>query len=267
MKIAASYTTTLRRVAVLAGFSVLLTLAGCRQNSSSDLRVGVTPGPAEEILDAIKPDLEKQGIHLKIVPFTDYVQPDMALASGDLDANLYQNTAFLALFNRDHGAHFVSLGKVYLPPMAIYAGKTKSLAALQSGARIALPNDPVNEGRGLHLLETAGLIKLAAGNDAKIADNPKHLVLQPIDAAQLPRSLEDVDLAVINANFALDAGLNPRTGSLLSETADSPYANVLAVNSDKQNVPQLLALAALLTGEHARTFVTEHYHGAIYPAK
>jgi D-methionine transport system substrate-binding protein len=249
--------------------SFVLSLAGCKSHDGSLLRVGVTPGPAEDILRAVEPDLARQGLRLQIVTFSDYVQPDMALASRDVDANLYQNVVFLNQFNHDHQTHFVSLGKVYLPLMAIYPGRTKTLSALANGARIGIPNDPVNHGRALLLLEKAGLLQLAHVPDsspARIVGNPKQLNLVELDAAQLPRSLDDVDAAVINANFALDAGLNPHTGSLLSEPRDSPYANVLSMNAESANNANARILSAALTSAESRAFITAHYGGAIYPA-
>jgi D-methionine transport system substrate-binding protein len=245
-----------------------LLIAGCRGHHADLLRVGVTPGPAEEILHSIEPDLARQGLQLQIVTFSDYVQPDMALASHDVDANLYQNVVFLNQFNHDHQTHFVSLGKVYLPLMAIYPGRVRSLAALANGARIAIPNDPVNHDRALLLLEKAGLLQLVHdASPPRIVGNPKQIRLIELDAAQLPRSLEDVDAAAINANFALDAGLNPRTDALLSETRDSPYANVLSVNAEAENSTRARILAALLTSADARAFINAHYGGAIYPAE
>ena len=258
------------KLAFLAGFGCILLCAGCRSHGSNVLRVGITPGPAEEILHAAEPELTRQGIELKIVRFSDYIQPNMALASHDLDANLYQNAAFLNQFNHDHQTSFVSIGRVYLPLMAIYPGRTKILAALGTGARIAIPNDPVNHDRALLLLEKAGLLQLAHDPQKasmQITVNPRKLQLVELDAAQLPRSLADVDAAVINANFALDAGLNPHTGSLLSETEDSPYANVLAVNADKVSDPNARALITALTSTTAREFISSHYNGAVYPAR
>jgi D-methionine transport system substrate-binding protein len=248
----------------------VLTILGCKSHHGEVLRIGITPGPAEEILHSVEPSLAQQGVEIKIIHFSDYIQPDMALASHDLDANLYQNIAFLNQFNRDHQTHFVALSRVYLPLMAIYPGHSKSLTALGSGARVAIPNDPVNHDRALLLLEKAGLLQLtrdASGSGVHITANPRQLNLVELDAAQLPRSLDDVDAAVINANFALDAGLNPHTGSLLSETRDSPYANVLSVNDGTQSDPRTRALAAALTSPAARNFITQHYGGAVYPAE
>src|ERR1700733_4091044 len=188
--------------------SLALVAGGCCAHHEDVLRVGATPGPGEDILHSVEPALARQGLRLKIVTFSDYVQPDMALASHDVDANLYQNTVFLNQFNRDHKTHFVSLSKVYLPLMALYPGRTKSLAALGNGARIAIPNDPVNHDRSLLLLARVGLFSVAQTDAAplRIAANPRQIQLVELDAAQLPRSLDDVDAAVINANFALDAG-------------------------------------------------------------
>jgi D-methionine transport system substrate-binding protein len=246
-------------------------LAGCKQQASNQLRIGVTPGPAEEILQAIKPELDKEGIELKVVSFTDYVQPNLALAGHDLDANLYQNVPFLNQFNHDHSTGFVAVAKVYVPLMAIYAGKTKSLTVLHDGARVSLPNDPVNQARALHLLEDQGLVTLKAGaaNHTTLADvsaSSHHLQLVELDASQLPRSREDVDLVVINANFALDAGLNPIKDSLAHEAIDSDYANVLVADGAHVSDWNLQKLKTALRSDTAKAFITAHYKGAILPA-
>jgi D-methionine transport system substrate-binding protein len=250
--------------------TLMIVATGCKSHHGEVLRIGITPGPAEEILHSVEKGLAQQGIEIKIVHFSDYIQPDMALASHDLDANLYQNVAFLNQFNRDHQTHFVALSRVYLPLMAIYPGRSKTLAALANGARIAIPNDPVNHDRALLLLEKADLLQLAHdanGSAVHVAANPRQLKIVELDAAQLPRSLDDVDADVINANFALDAGLNPHTGSLLSETRDSPYANVLSVNAGTEPDARIQALAKALTSPETRSFITAHYAGAVYPAE
>jgi D-methionine transport system substrate-binding protein len=249
--------------------SLALVAGGCRDHHEDALRVGVTPGPAEDILHFVEPALARQGLRLKIVTFSDYVQPDLALASHDIAANLYQNIVFLNQFNHDHQTHFVSLSKVYLPLMALYPCRTKSLRALGNGARIAIPNDPVNHDRALLLLARAGLLSVAQSDDAplRIAANPKQIQLVELDAAQLPRSLDDVDAAVINANFALDAGLTPVRNTLYAETRESPYANVLAVNADAQSDPRFGALATALKSAETSAFITAHYGGAIYSAE
>jgi len=249
--------------------SVALFAGGCKVRGGDVLRVGVTPGPAEDLLHSVEPELAREGLRLDIVTFSDYVQPNMALASHDVDANLYQNNVFLNQFNRDHQTHFVSLSKVYLPLMAIYPGRTKTLAALSNGSRIAVPNDPVNHDRALMLLAKAGLLTVVQADSTtlRISANPKSIKLVELDAAQLPRSLDDVDAAVINANFALDAGLSPATNAIFAETRESPYANVLAVNAEAQSDPRFGALAAALTSAGTRAFITAHYGGAIYSAE
>jgi len=259
----------LGRVSWLLIVGVALAASGCKAHREDVLRVGVTPGPAEDLLHSVEPQLARQGLRLDIVTFSDYVQPNMALASHDVDANLYQNTVFLNQFNRDHQSHFLPLAKVYLPLMALYPGRAKSMAALGNGARIAIPNDPVNHDRALLLLAKAGLLIVAQGDlpQLRIAANPKSIQLVELDAAQLPRSLQDVDAAVINANFALDAGLSPARNSLFAEPRDSPYANVLAVNDDAQGDPRFHALASALTSADTHAFITAHYGGAIYSAE
>ncbi|HMH11514.1 MAG TPA: MetQ/NlpA family ABC transporter substrate-binding protein [Edaphobacter sp.] len=250
---------------------VLPLLSGCRHHGRNELRIGVTPGPAEEVLESVRSNLHDQNVDLKIIPFTDYIQPNLALSGHDLDANLYQNIPFMEQFNRDHKTSFVSVAKVYVPLMAIYPGRTHSLSALKDGARVSLPNDPVNQARALHLLQNAGLLVLRPGlgnrtTIADIAENPHHLVLVDLDASQLPRSREDVDLTVINANFALDAGLNPSKDAIFHESIDSIYANVLSVNSNDQADERIAKLGAALRSEATKAFITSHYKGAIYPA-
>jgi D-methionine transport system substrate-binding protein len=261
---------SIRTVLGGAFLAAALSVTGCKSHGGEVLRIGITPGPAEDILRSAEPALRQQGIELKIIHFSDYIQPDMALASRDLDANLYQNVAFLNQFNHDHQTQFISVSRVYLPLMAIYPGRSKSLAALGNGARIAIPNDPVNHDRALLLLEKAGLLQLTHDPNLSaihIGANLKQLKIVEVDAAQLPRTLDDVDAAVINANFALDAGLNPAKGSLLSETRDSPYANVLATNAGGDSDPHVQALAKTLASPETHDFIAAHYGGAVYSAQ
>jgi D-methionine transport system substrate-binding protein len=250
--------------------SLILVVAGCKSHHGTLLRIGITPGPAEAILQSVQPALRQQGIELKVIHFSDYIQPDMALASNDLDANLYQNVPFLQQFNHDHQTRFVSVSRVYLPLMALYPGRIKSLAALGNGARIGIPNDPVNHDRALLLLEKAGLLQLSHdpnGASVKITANAMNFNMVELDAAQLPRSLDDVDAAIINANFALDAGLNPSKGALVTEAQDSQYANVLATNDGRASDPPIQALAKVLESPETRSFIAAHYGGAVYPAE
>jgi D-methionine transport system substrate-binding protein len=252
---------------------LLALLAACIRGPHGEkaLRVGVTPVPAGELIAYLAPKLIKQGVEIKIVSFSDYIQPNLALVAGELDANLYQNVPFMNQFNRDHGSKLVSVTRAYLPPMAIYPGRSKSLAALPDAAIVALPNDPTNLGRGLLLLQSAGLIALNSASSATlttrdIAANPKHLQLRELEAAQLPRSLQDVDAAVINANFALDAGLSPTRNTLFRENTDSAYANILAVNNGSENDPRVIALARAITSEDSRHFLKQRYKGAVSPS-
>lgn len=245
---------------------------GCRRAKDANvLRIGVSPVPHGEILEQAVAPLEKHGIHIKIVSFDDYIQPNLALASGELDANFYQHVPFMQQFNRDHNTHFVAVTKVFIAPLAIYAGRTKSLATLPANATIAIPNDPVNAGRSLLLLQSAGLLKVkTAGIDPPtvqdITDNPKYIQIRELESAQVPRVLADVNLAVINTNYALPAGLNPAKDSLFRETPESPYVNVLAVNDGHQNDPAIRAVAEELNTPAMRQFILDKYQGALVPA-
>lgn len=251
--------------------ALMLSVASCgRSSGGNKLRVGATPVPAGEVLAQVQGDLASAGVEMEIVSFTDYIQPNSALATGDVDANLYQNVPFMEQFNRDRGTHFVSVKSIYLPLMAIYPGRSKSLGTLPEGGTVSLPNDPVNFGRGLLLLQSAGLLQVAAKSSAALtpADvtaNPKRLALKELEAAQLPRSLPDVDAAVINANYALDAGLNPLVNTMFHEGLDSKYANVLVVNAGKEKDPRVQALARALTSDKVKTFLQSRYHGAVIP--
>lgn len=262
------------RVFLSTLLTAVLCSLGCHQGASLDsaLRVGSTPGPADEVLREIVPVLAKRGVTLKVVSFSDYIQPNLALAAGELDANLYQNVPFMERFNRDRGTRFVSVAKAYLPPMGIYPGRAKSLQALHDGSVIAIPNDPVNSERGLLLLQSAGLLTLKAASDGgssgpgDVAQNPHHFQLRELEAAQLPRSVGDVDAAVINANFALDAGLRPNKDAMYKEDPGSKYVNILACNAGKENDPRILALVEVLHSDATRAFIQQRYKGSVAPA-
>lgn len=250
--------------------STVVVLSGCKSYEPDVLRVGVLPGPAEEILHAVEPAMAQQGLHLKIVRFSDNAQPDTALASHDLDANLYQSAVFLEQFNRDRQTHLVAVERVYLSLMAIYAGRAKSLDALADGARIGVPSDPVEHSRALLLLGRAGLLQVAhdaGASTMQIMDNPKHLNLIELDGAHFADSLREMDLAAIDTKTAMEAGLNPKTGSLMTETPDSPYASVLAVNAEAQADAHIRILAAALASAEAKKFIQSHYAGGVIPAE
>ncbi|MEW1829689.1 MetQ/NlpA family ABC transporter substrate-binding protein [Streptomyces sp. NPDC088196] len=264
-----------------AGLAVtLFGLTACGSGSDSGkgggkdgtLVVGATAVPAGEVLTYIKDNLaEKAGLKLEIREFTDYVLPNTALQEGSLDANLYQNQPFLDEFNKSKGTDLVSVVKAYLPPMGVYSKKVQDIAKLADGATVAVPNETTNEGRALKLLAAKGLItlKTGAGTDASPADitaNPKHLKFKELDPAQLPRSLDDLDVAVINNNYAQDAGLSPAKDAILLESAkDNPYANLLAVKRGNEDDPRVEKLAKLLVSSDVKKFIAEKYKGSVLP--
>ena len=237
--------------------------------------VGASPAPHAEILEIAKELLVEQGYDLQIQEFVDYVQPNLALDSGEIDANYFQHRLYLDQFNVENGTEIVAIADVHYEPFGIYPGKTSSLEDLKYGSQIAVPNDTTNEARALLLLEYLGLIKLrenvgleATVND--IVENPKNLKIVEIEAAQLPRSLPDVDMAVINGNYAIDAGLNVGTDALAIEDAESPtiktyYSNVLAVKVGNEDREDLQALAAALLSPEVKAFIESTYEGAVVP--
>jgi D-methionine transport system substrate-binding protein len=249
---------------------VSLLLFGGTANAAT-LKVGATPVPHAEILNLIKPDLAAVGIDLKVIEFTDYVQPNLALAEGELDANYFQHIPYLETFCEDHRLDLTYITKVHIEPMGGYSQKLKDIDQLKKGARIAIPNDPVNGGRALLLLERQGLIKLdpGAGITATIFDitaNPNNIQFSELEAAQLPRVLPDVDLAVINTNYALEAGLVPMTDALFIEDSESPYVNILAVRKADIEREDLAKLSEALLSDKVRDYILEQYEGAVVPA-
>ncbi|MFF1450856.1 MetQ/NlpA family ABC transporter substrate-binding protein [Streptomyces sp. NPDC058274] len=266
--------------AVSAALALGLGLTACGSGSDSGsgsggddaLVVGATAVPAGEVLAYIKKDLAaKAGLDLEIKEFTDYVLPNTALQEGSLDANLYQNQPYLDEFNKSKGTDLVSVVKAYLPPMGVYSKKVKDVTGLADGATVAVPNDTTNEGRALKLLASKGVITLkkGAGTDASPADiaaNPKHLMFKELEPAQLPRSLDDVGAAVINNNYAQDAGLSPTKDAVLLESAkDNPYANLLAVKKGNEDDPRVKKLAKLLTSPEVKKFIEDKYKGSVLP--
>lgn len=238
------------------------------------IKVGASPAPHAEILEAVKDTLAEQGYNLEIVEYNDYVIPNTATESGELDANYFQHQPYLTDFNEQNGTHLVSVASIHYEPFGIYAGKTASIEELADGATIAIPNDGTNEARALMLLQAQGLITLKedAGFTATVLDiesNPKNLDIKEIEAAQLPRSLQDVDLAVINGNYAIEAGLNAGTDALAVEDATSDaaqtYANILVVKEGNEDNEAVQALAAALQTEEVREFMNKTYEGAVLP--
>lgn len=238
------------------------------------VKVGASVTPHAEILNAVKDELKAAGYDLEVVEFTDYVLPNTALEQGDLDANYFQHTPYLENFNEEKGTHLVSVGKIHYEPFGIYAGKTSDLSAIPEGGSIAIPNDGTNEARALLLLEAQGLIKLKEGitftaTVLDIAENPKNLSIKEIEAAQLARSLQDVDAAVINGNYAIQAGLKVKD-ALAIEDKDSiaadTYANVLVVKEGHENDDATKALLVALQSDTAKKFMEEKYEGAVIAA-
>ncbi|MDR3968748.1 MAG: MetQ/NlpA family ABC transporter substrate-binding protein, partial [Dysosmobacter sp.] len=240
-------------LALLLGLTLCLSLAACGSDAAETvtLTVAASPTPHAEILNQCVPILAEQGIELVVNEYSDYVVPNTAVEDGDEDANYFQHIPYLDDFNATRGTHLVNVAAVHIEPMGVYAGKTASLEELADGATIAVPSDATNEGRALLLLETQGLIKLADSTNLSstpndIVENPKNLEFVEMEAAQIPSSLADVDLAVINSNYALGAGLNPTEDALVLESADSPYVNVLVVKEGNEEAPAVLALIEAL---------------------
>ena len=238
------------------------------------VKVGASVTPHAEILNAVKDELKAAGYDLEVVEFTDYVLPNTALEQGNLDANYFQHTPYLENFNEENGTHLAAVGKIHYEPFGIYAGKTSDLSAIPDGGSIAIPNDGTNEARALLLLEAQGLIKLKEGitftaTVLDIAENPKNLSIKEIEAAQLARSLQDVDAAVINGNYAIQAGLKVKD-ALAIEDKDSiaadTYANVLVVKEGHENDDATKALLAALQSDTAKKFMEEKYEGAVIAA-
>lgn len=235
------------------------------------LTVGASPVPHAEILNHIKDTLAAEGVNLVVKEFTDYVQPNVQLYDKELDANFFQHTPYLEEFNAERGYDLVSVASVHVEPMGAYSNKIKSVDELQDGATVAIPNDATNGGRALILLANNGLIKLKddAGVSATVQDiteNTKNLKFKELEAATLPRVLDEVDLAVINTNYALDADLNPTEDALFIEDKESPYANILVARPDNKDSEAIQKLAKALNSEEVKTFIEDNYKGAIVPA-
>lgn len=237
------------------------------------IKVGASPAPHAEVLEVVKELLAEQNITLQIMEYTDYIVPNEAVESGENDANYFQHITYLNDFNQEHSTHLVSVGKIHYEPFGIYAGKTASLTDLADGAKIGIPGDPTNGGRALLLLQEQGLITLADGVGLEptvldIQDNPHNYTIVEMEAAQLPRALDSLDVAVINGNYAIDAGLKV-TDALALEANDSTaadaYANVLVVKEGNENNEAIQALLAALQSEKVKTFMEETYQGAVVP--
>jgi D-methionine transport system substrate-binding protein len=253
----------LQSLAVAAALALVPAIA-----SAQNIKVGVTPGPHAQVMEAVKPIAKRAGIEIQIVEFSDYVIPNQALSNGEIDLNSFQHQPYLDNQVKDRGFKIESVAKTMVFPMGFYSKKIKSANELKNGDTIAIQNDPTNGGRALLLLEANKLIKLKAGVGLKptvldIAENPKSLKFIELDAAQLPRSLEDVALATINTNYAVQAGLDPNKDALIRETANSPYTNVLAVASARKGEPWVAKFIAAYRSPEVKEFVAKTFKGAV----
>ncbi len=258
---------------ILPALLAALALCATPALAASTLKVGASPTPHAELLKVAAGVLKDQGINLEIVEYSDYVQPNMALESKDLDANFFQHKPYLDDFNKEKGTKLVSLGTVHYEPFGIYAGKSKALAGLKDGASVAVPNDTTNEARALLLMQDQGLIKLKDGagltaTRLDIVDNPKKLKIEEIEAAQLVRALPDVDMAVINGNYAILGGLKVKDALAVEgkdSTAATTFANILAIRAGDERA-ELKALLQALQSPQVVKFIADTYEGAVVPA-
>ncbi|WP_424812313.1 MetQ/NlpA family ABC transporter substrate-binding protein [Roseococcus sp. YIM B11640] len=261
-----------RRPLILAGLA-LPTLAHAQEIGSAQrpLRIGVTAGPHAQVMEKVREIAARDGLVIRVIEFQDYIQPNAALAAGDLDANSYQHQPFLDQQVRDRRLPLVALGKTLIFPMGIYSKKHRRVADIPQGGRVAIPNDPTNGGRALVLLANNGAFTLREGADfratvADITGNPRRLRVVELEAAQLPRTLDEVEAATINTNFAIPAGLNPVRDAIALESSDSPYANLIAVREQDRAAPWAQRLLAAYQNQEVKDFVTATFQGSVVPA-
>ncbi|MDI9243629.1 MetQ/NlpA family ABC transporter substrate-binding protein [Marinobacter sp. CHS3-4] len=239
--------------------------------SAEELSVAATPVPHAEILEHVKPMLAEDGIELEVKVFTDYIQPNIQVDQERMDANFFQHQPYLDEFNDGRGTDLVTVTGVHVEPFGAYSNRIDSLDDLEEGSVVAIPNDPTNGGRALLLLQKHGVITLEdsskiTATPRDIADNPKNLDFKELEAATLPRILNQVDIALINTNYALEAGLNPTEDALVIEGSDSPYVNILVARPDNKDSEAMQKLAEALNSESVKTFIMNQYEGAVVPA-
>ena len=236
---------------------------------SQTITVGATPVPHAEILEFVKANLANEGFELVVKEFNDYVQPNLATDSGELDANFFQHIPYLEEFNKNKGTTLVSVAGIHLEPMGVYSRKHSSFTIVSDGVSIAVPNDPTNESRALDIIAKTGVVTFkesALKTPLDIVSNPKNIVFKELEAAQMPRALDDTDFAVINSNFAMAAGLKPTKEALVMEDKESPYVNVLVVKAGNEESAKTKALIKALQSEKVKAFIDEKYQGAVVPA-
>ncbi len=237
---------------------------------NATIKIGVSPDPHAKLVELVREDLKEEGIEVEIEEFTDYVIPNTALDEGDLDANFFQHIPYLENFVEEQGVDLVHIGGVHVEPMAVYSEKIKSIEELADGAEVSIPGDAVNGGRALLLLQENGLIKLKNSTDVSatikdIVENPKNLKFKELEAVLLPKTLDDVDISIINGNYALEAGLNPVKDGLLVEGSNSPYINVVAVKKGTESEDRFIKLIQALQSDKVKKYIEENYDGAIVP--
>lgn len=251
--------------------AIFAAVAALSAHADETLTVAASAVPHAELLEFVKPTLAKEGVDLQIKVFNDYVQPNVQVAQKRLDANFFQHQPYLDEFNKGKGTELVSVAKVHVEPFGAYSDKIKNLADLPDGANVALPNDATNEGRAFLLLAKAGLITLKdptsiLAKPSDVLQNPKNLKFRELEAATLPRVLTQVDLALINTNYALTAKLDPTKDALIIEGAESPYANILVTRADNKDSDAIKKLVAALQSPEVKAFIAEKYKGAVVPA-
>ncbi|NVZ20965.1 MetQ/NlpA family ABC transporter substrate-binding protein [Pseudomonas costantinii] len=259
----------MKKVLLFTALAAALTASFAQANEK--LVVAATPIPHAEILELIKPTLAKEGVDLEIKVFTDYVQPNVQVAEKRLDANYFQTLPYLQNFNKGKGTNLVTVVGVHVEPFGGYSKKIKNISELKDGATVAIPNEGSNSGRALLLLQKAGVITLkdptnALATPKDIASNPKHLKFKELESALLPRVLDQVDLDLINTNYALEAGLNPAKDALIIEDSKSPYVNFLVARPDNKDSDAIQKLAKALTSPEVKAFIDKKYNGAVVPA-
>lgn len=263
----------------LAALLAAGTFAGCGNDKQeakapaekNEITVGITAGYSEQVMEFVAKKAEKEGLKVNLKIFGDYVAPDSALAAGDIDLNSHQHGPFLDAFNEKNGTHLVSIGNTYLAPLRIYSNKIKDLKDVKDGAKVSIPNDPSNGGRALLLLDRKGLLKLKEGTDPTkatindIAENPKNLQIIELEAPQLPRSLDDVDISVINAGYAKSANLNTKT-ALATEDNTSPYVNIIAAREQDKDNPTYKKFVKIFQSEDVKKYINDNFSDGLVPA-
>lgn len=237
----------------------------------NEISVGITPGYSEQVMEYAAKEAAKQGLTVNIKTFSDYVTPDQALAAGDIDLNSFQHGPFLQAFNEKNGTHLVSIGNTYLAPLRVYSNKITSIKDVPDGAKVSIPNDPSNGGRALLLLDHNGLLKLKPGTDPTkatindIAENPKKLEIIELEAAQLPRSLDDVTISVINAGYAKSANLDSKK-ALATEDNTSPYVNIIAAREQDKDNPTYQKFVKIFQSDNVRKYINDNFSDGLVPA-